>query len=298
VATINSSTGLVTAVGAGTSLITYTVTDGVTSCFNTKTATVTVNQLPTVTAITGNSAVCIGASTTFVSASSSMQTTQSFAVAYSVRKVISTYTGFAMRVRRSTDNALLNVGFTSSGDLDTTALSTFIGANNGFVETWYDQSVNGKNMTQTNTGLQPQIVFSGTYKYIGTRPTIDFRQNKGVFNSSAATIAAAAGVIKAETTSYSEHHAILDANNRMGGLLQNGDTNFHGNKYPALLWKNGTSIANNASLSPINQSMVVSYTTALTSAGNLCVGNYDGNSAGGAVLQDHTARLHMEWRPW
>ena len=31
--------------------------------------------------------------------------------------------------------------------------------------------------------------------------------------------------------------------------------------------------------------MVITYTTALTGAGNLCVGNYDGNTAGGAVLQ-------------
>jgi len=58
VATVNS-TGLVTGVSAGTSVITYTNTNG---CFIT--ATVTVNALPTVAAIAGGAAtVCVNATT-------------------------------------------------------------------------------------------------------------------------------------------------------------------------------------------------------------------------------------------
>ena len=124
-----------------------------------------VNPLPTVAPITGSSSVCIGSSINLVSASTSMQTVQPFAVAYSIRKVVSSYSGFAIQVRRSSDNGLQNIAFTASGDLDTTALTTFVGANNAFVTTWYDQSGNGKHMTQTNTGLQPQIVFAGSLKY-------------------------------------------------------------------------------------------------------------------------------------
>ena len=51
-------------------------------------------------------------------------------VAYSMRKLNSTYTGSAIRVRRSGDNTEQNIGFDASGNLDTTSLLSFIGANN------------------------------------------------------------------------------------------------------------------------------------------------------------------------
>ena len=50
--------------------------------------------------------------------------------AYSLRKLKNTYTGSAIRVRRSVDNAETDIGFTSNGDLDTTALSNFVGSQN------------------------------------------------------------------------------------------------------------------------------------------------------------------------
>jgi hypothetical protein len=40
------------------------------------------------------------------------------AVAYSLRKVSSSYSGNAIQVRRSLDNATLNIGFDGSGNLD------------------------------------------------------------------------------------------------------------------------------------------------------------------------------------
>lgn len=80
--------------------------------------------------------------------------------AYSVRKLSSSYTGSALRVRRSSDNTEQDIGFVGL-DLDTTALSSFVGANNGFVTTWYDQSGNNRNMTNTTASQQPQIVTSG-----------------------------------------------------------------------------------------------------------------------------------------
>ena len=62
--------------------------------------------------------------------------------AYSVRKLSSSYTGDAIRVRRSSDNSEQDIGFDVNGDLDTSALTTFVGANNGYVVKWYDQSGN------------------------------------------------------------------------------------------------------------------------------------------------------------
>ncbi|MCC6370570.1 MAG: T9SS type A sorting domain-containing protein [Bacteroidia bacterium] len=45
---------------------------------------------------------------------------------YSLRKVVPTYTGSAISIRRSCDNATANIGFTSCGDLDTAALKLFV----------------------------------------------------------------------------------------------------------------------------------------------------------------------------
>lgn len=81
--------------------------------------------------------------------------------AYSVRRLSSTYSGAALRVRRSSDNAEQDIGFVGF-DLDTTALSSFVGANNGFVTKWYDQSGNNRDMVQTTAGLQPTIISSGS----------------------------------------------------------------------------------------------------------------------------------------
>ena len=82
------------------------------------------------------------------------------AVAYSLRKLRTAYTGNAIRVRRSNDNAEQDIGFIDN-DLDTASLLFFVGANNGFVTTWYDQSTNANNSTQATATNQAQIVSSG-----------------------------------------------------------------------------------------------------------------------------------------
>jgi hypothetical protein len=53
----------------------------------------------------------------------------SAAAAYSLRRLRSDYTGAAIRVRRSSDNAELDIGFTGDGDLDTVALLRHAGEN-------------------------------------------------------------------------------------------------------------------------------------------------------------------------
>jgi len=94
------------------------------------------------------------------------------AAAYSVRKLRAAYTGSAIRVRRSSDNTETNIGFTALGNLDESALTTFCGSGNGFVTTWYDQSGNGINKTQTTASNQYQIVTSGVVNILGTKPSI------------------------------------------------------------------------------------------------------------------------------
>jgi len=98
--------------------------------------------------------------------------------AYSLRLLTTDYSGAAIRVRRSSDNTELDIGFTALGDLDTTALTTFVGSNSGFVTTWYDQSGNGFNATQSTAANQPVIITAGTLETrtgIGAaRPAVRF----------------------------------------------------------------------------------------------------------------------------
>jgi hypothetical protein len=93
------------------------------------------------------------------------------AAAYSLRQVRLAAT-LACQVRRSSDNAAANFGFTASGDLDTAALLAFVGTGNGFVTTWYDQSGNGRNATQTDPTRQPQIVSNGAIETQNGRATV------------------------------------------------------------------------------------------------------------------------------
>jgi hypothetical protein len=81
--------------------------------------------------------------------------------AYSLRQLRTAYSGSAIRVRRSSDNAEQDFGFVANV-LDTASLLTFCGVGNGFVTTWYDQSGNANDAAQTTATSQPQIVSSGS----------------------------------------------------------------------------------------------------------------------------------------
>ncbi len=79
------------------------------------------------------------------------------AAAYSVRKLDKDYTGNCMRVRRDSDDSETDIGFDANGDLDTAAIATHCGSANGYVDSWYDQSGNGKDATQNTKTSQPKI---------------------------------------------------------------------------------------------------------------------------------------------
>lgn len=92
--------------------------------------------------------------------------------AYSLRNLSSAYTGPLIRVRRSSDNAERDIYGTFRGDLDLAALTSFVGANSGFVTTWYDQSGTGRHATQATAGSQPRIVNAGAVETENGKPAI------------------------------------------------------------------------------------------------------------------------------
>lgn len=97
-------------------------------------------------------------------------------VAYSLRKLSSTYSGSAIRVRRSSDNTEQDIGFTSNV-LDTASLLSFVGSNDGYVTTWYDQSGNSADATMATAVNQPRIVLSGTLVEESNKPSIEWVSN-------------------------------------------------------------------------------------------------------------------------
>jgi hypothetical protein len=76
--------------------------------------------------------------------------------AYSTRKLDQNYTGFAIQVRRVSDNATQDIGFVNN-ELDSAALQTFLTGSSGRVSVWYDQSGNGRNLTNGTALEQPKL---------------------------------------------------------------------------------------------------------------------------------------------
>jgi len=81
--------------------------------------------------------------------------------AYSLRRLTGSYGGSIVRVVRWSDGLSADIGFTSAGDLDLTALMSFCGSSTCSLSNWYDQSGNRADAAQTVLSKQPIIVDSG-----------------------------------------------------------------------------------------------------------------------------------------
>jgi hypothetical protein len=89
--------------------------------------------------------------------------------AYSLRQLGSTEVD-VIRVRRSSDSAESDFNPTEISD---GTLTTWTGANDGFVVTWYDQA-GSNDFTQSTAGNQPKIVSSGTVITKDSLPAVSF----------------------------------------------------------------------------------------------------------------------------
>ena len=104
----------------------------------------------------------------------------SAACAYSVRRLSGTSWGTddgvldpLVRLRRDNDNDEENFTYDLNGDLDTSAISTWLGANNAFLVTWFDQSGGGHDATQATAANQAAYIASG----INSLPAFDYDGN-------------------------------------------------------------------------------------------------------------------------
>mgnify|MGYP005996346037 CR=1 FL=1 len=82
------------------------------------------------------------------------------AAAYSLRLLDNTYTGDAIVVTTNGSDSA-SIGFVNN-ELDTASLEAFAGGGDAYVTTWYDQSGNGNNATQTTFSDMAKIVSNGS----------------------------------------------------------------------------------------------------------------------------------------
>jgi hypothetical protein len=94
-------------------------------------------------------------------------------IAYSVRKLSSSYSGSCMRVRRDSDDTETDIGFVD-GWLDEAAIASFCGASNGYVSIMYDQSGNGRDASEQsdNDAREPQIYDGVSVFQSNGKPTL------------------------------------------------------------------------------------------------------------------------------
>ena len=109
------------------------------------------------------------------------------AAGYSLRALNSAYTGAAIKVRRSSDNAEQDISLLYDGSLNTVSLLSFVGAGDGFVSTWYDQSGAGNDVTQGSASAQPKIVSSGSVILENGKAAIEFDGSNDFFDATSVT---------------------------------------------------------------------------------------------------------------
>lgn len=92
---------------------------------------------------------------------------------YSVRKLTSSYSGSAIRVRKDGTTDEQDIGFDANGNLDTSSLLSFVGSGDGVVTKWYDQ-IGENDAVQATASEQPLIVSAGSLVTINSKPAIQF----------------------------------------------------------------------------------------------------------------------------
>jgi hypothetical protein len=104
---------------------------------------------------------------------------------YSLRLLRGAYINSpSVRLRRSSDNAEVNVYFDSnyqtslSSNINSrtsgTTVSSWIGSNSAFVTTWYDQSISATNLVQATPANQPTLISAGVLQTENSEATLIF----------------------------------------------------------------------------------------------------------------------------
>lgn len=111
----------------------------------------------------------------------------SAAYAYGTRKLRSAYAGAAIQVQRSSDSTTTEIYFKDDGSINTTELLSFVGAGNGLITKWYDQSGNGRTL-ENPTSAKPFIVTAGVLETVNGYTCIRFAASTTLSTSNGTTL--------------------------------------------------------------------------------------------------------------
>ena len=114
--------------------------------------------------VQGDTTFCVGDSALigFGAGAIGGMTEAGFKLALGLRLINTDYSGEAVQLRRSSDNALSDFGFLN-GELDVAAISSWAGTSTIYVRTLYDQSGSSRNVVQTTNNRQPTLVLNSAY---------------------------------------------------------------------------------------------------------------------------------------
>lgn len=76
---------------------------------------------------------------------------------YALNKLVAAYSGYAIKLIRASDSGQEDFGFLSDGKFDLPAYLTWVSGTTAKVVTWYDQSGNGNNATQSTDADRPEF---------------------------------------------------------------------------------------------------------------------------------------------
>lgn len=119
------------------------------------------------------------------------QVTTTAFVAYGLRRLRGSYTGAALRVINTTNNAQGDISFDSNDEISLNSLikittvgtsgltlnqsyplSTFAGSSDIRVVTWYDQSGNDRNITQSTAANRFFLMQAGNFNLVDNKPSL------------------------------------------------------------------------------------------------------------------------------
>lgn len=212
--------------------------------------------------------------------------------AFSTRRLLGRYTGDALLLRRDSDNVELAFGFTGAGDLDTSAISTWLGGANGYVVTWYDQSGGGYHRTQTTAAAQPLYVPN----IVGGKPIVRFDGSDDTLTAASHPYSAGVATLTTATVIVPRNVSAADKVIMNGGGSGARTHQINLNLSLLLYYKNGSILANSASWWRLNTAdlMVIS-----DDAANMTVRRNGTNKTGSfATSGGYNAMTTLQFGAW
>jgi hypothetical protein len=176
--------------------------------------------------------------------------------------------------------AQLNTGATAQPYYATTNVVRTTG--DGFVTTWYDQSGNGRNATQTTAGQQPRIVSNGVLDISNGKPAIRFNGSNTFFSGVSLPLSqlTLSSVLNDVTQAGDIRYSIGTGSGLLGrGIFSSFQ--FSSNKSLGYIPDAGVPVVQTGFLPTIGQSYVVSLTTTATASSIWANG---GNNATGGIM--------------